>query len=62
MLLVKQLITHDPMDEVCISEFPLKTLPETQLTSCLNMLNYFQMGKSHMCLISKTPGLKDKVV
>lgn len=63
MLLVKQLITYDPMDEVCISEFPLKTLPETlPSTSCLNMLNYFQMGKSHMCLISKTPGLEQGCV
>ncbi|XBW38055.1 hypothetical protein QEN19_003642 [Hanseniaspora menglaensis] len=59
MLLVKQLITYDPMDEVCISEFPLKTLPETlPSTSCLNLLNYFQTGKSHMCLISETPGLE----
>lgn len=63
MLLVKQLITYDPMDEVCISEFPLKTLPETlPTTSCLNMLNYFQMGKSHMCLISQTPGLEQGCV
>lgn len=59
MLLVKQLITYDPMDEVCISDFPLKTLPETlPSTSCLNLLNYFQTGKSHMCLISETPGLE----
>ena len=59
MLLVKQLITYDPMDEVCISEFPLKTLPETlPTTSCMNLLNYFQLGKSHMCLISETPGLE----
>jgi metal transporter CNNM len=57
MLLVRTLITYDPEDSFPISSFPLATLPETRPdTSCLNILNYFQEGKSHMVVVSKTPG------
>lgn len=57
MLLVRILISYDPEDELPISSFPLATLPETSLnTSCLNILNYFQEGKSHMVVVSETPG------
>lgn len=57
MLLVRTLITYDPEDAFPISSFPLATLPETKPdTSCLNILNYFQEGKSHMIVISDTPG------
>lgn len=57
MLLVRTLITYDPEDNFPISSFPLATLPETRPdTSCLNILNYFQEGKSHMVVVSKTPG------
>lgn len=57
MLLVRTLITYDPEDNFPISSFPLATLPETgPETSCLNILNYFQEGKSHMVVVSKNPG------
>lgn len=57
MLLVRILISYDPEDALPISSFPLATLPETSLnTSCLNILNYFQEGKSHMVVVSENPG------
>ncbi|ANB13544.1 Mam3p [Sugiyamaella lignohabitans] len=57
MLLVRILITYDPEDALPISSFPLATLPETGPdTSCLNILNYFQEGKSHMIIVSDNPG------
>lgn len=57
MLLVRVLISYDPEDALPVSNFPLATLPETSLeTSCLNILNYFQEGKSHMIVVSNTPG------
>lgn len=57
MLLVRTLITYDPEDCLPISSFALATLPETYPdTSCLNILNYFQEGKSHMVAVSTRPG------
>ncbi|KAI0477190.1 hypothetical protein GGR56DRAFT_636209 [Xylariaceae sp. FL0804] len=57
MLLVKILITYDPEDGKRVRDFALATLPETRPeTSCLDILNFFQEGKSHMVLISETPG------
>lgn len=57
MLLVKILITYDPEDGKKVNEFPLATLPETRPeTSCLDILNFFQEGKSHMVLVSEYPG------
>ncbi|CAH01224.1 Mam3p [Kluyveromyces lactis] len=57
MLLVRVLISYDPDDCLPVSHFPLATLPETApQTSCLNILNYFQEGKSHMCVVSRDPG------
>ncbi|KAI5952539.1 MAM3 [Candida jiufengensis] len=57
MLLVRVLISYDPEDSLPVASFPLATLPETGTdTSCLNILNYFQEGKSHMIIVSETPG------
>ncbi|KAM9933908.1 hypothetical protein OXX80_006490 [Metschnikowia pulcherrima] len=57
MLLVRVLISYDPEDALPVASFPLATLPETAAdTSCLNILNYFQEGKSHMIVVSDTPG------
>jgi metal transporter CNNM len=57
MLLVRVLISYDPEDALPVASFPLATLPETGLeTSCLNILNYFQEGKSHMIVVSEYPG------
>ncbi|ODV95451.1 hypothetical protein PACTADRAFT_50171 [Pachysolen tannophilus NRRL Y-2460] len=58
MLLVRVLISYDPEDALPVASFPLATLPETsEDTSCLNILNYFQEGKSHMVIVSETPGM-----
>ena len=57
MLLVKILITYDPEDALRVREFALATLPETAPdTSCLDIVNFFQEGKSHMVLVSDFPG------
>ncbi|KAF3905226.1 hypothetical protein ABW21_db0202185 [Orbilia brochopaga] len=57
MLLVKILITYDPEDAMKVADFPLATLPETAPeTSCLDIVNFFQEGKSHMVLVSDSPG------
>jgi len=57
MLLVKVLITYDPEDARPVHEFSLATLPETaEDTSCLDIVNFFQEGKSHMVLVSEYPG------
>ncbi|RPA84775.1 DUF21-domain-containing protein [Ascobolus immersus RN42] len=57
MLLVKILITYDPEDAWKVSDFNLATLPETAPdTSCLDIVNFFQEGKSHMVLVSEHPG------
>lgn len=57
MLLVKDLIAYDPEDGKEVSTFPLRPLPETapDLT-LLSTLNYFQTGRSHMLLVSTSPG------
>lgn len=57
MLLVKILITYDPEDCKKVRDFALATLPETRPeTSCLDIINFFQEGKSHMVLVSDSPG------
>jgi metal transporter CNNM len=57
MLLVKMLITYDPEDCKPVRDFALATLPETRAeTSCLDIVNFFQEGKSHMVLVSDNPG------
>lgn len=57
MLLVKMLITYDPEDAKPVRDFALATLPETSPeTSCLDIVNFFQEGKSHMVLVSENPG------
>ena len=56
MLLVKILITYDPEDCKAVRDFALATLPETYPdTSCLDIVNFFQEGKSHMVLVSDNP-------
>lgn len=57
MLIVKKLISYDPSKAQQISSFPLSILPETGPDStCLDALNYFQQGRSHILLVSTTPG------
>ncbi|KAL9553875.1 hypothetical protein MBANPS3_003081 [Mucor bainieri] len=57
MLLVKSLISYDVDDKLPVSHFQLSALPETSPeTSCLDILNFFQEGKSHMAIVSSYPG------
>jgi CBS domain containing-hemolysin-like protein len=52
MLLTKQLITYDPEDALPLKQLSLSTLPETGPdTSCLDILNFFQEGKSKVEII-----------
>lgn len=47
MLLTKRLITYDPEDAAAVKTLHISTLPETGPdTSCLDILNFFQEGKS----------------
>ncbi|SCZ89656.1 BZ3500_MvSof-1268-A1-R1_Chr9g10528 [Microbotryum saponariae] len=57
MIIVKKLISYDPSQAMPVSTFPLSVLPETSPEStCLDALNYFQQGRSHILLVSSTPG------
>lgn len=57
MLLVKTLITYDPEDKIPVREVQLGAIVETRPeTSCLDIINFFQEGKSHLVLVSDVPG------
>ncbi|KNZ55899.1 hypothetical protein VP01_254g4 [Puccinia sorghi] len=57
MLLVKHLISYDPEDAKPVRDFQLSNLPEgSPDMTCLEALNYFQQGRSHMLLVSSQPG------
>ncbi|KKO99443.1 hypothetical protein THAR02_08443 [Trichoderma harzianum] len=57
MLLVKTLITYDPEDRILVRDVQLGAVVETRPeTSCLDIINFFQEGKSHMVLVSEFPG------
>ncbi|GAA5974567.1 hypothetical protein JCM21900_001746 [Sporobolomyces salmonicolor] len=57
MLIVKKLISYDPEDEKVLGDMSLSVLPEVGPdATCLDILNYFQQGRSHILLVSETPG------
>ncbi|KAF9091381.1 hypothetical protein BGX23_005224 [Mortierella sp. AD031] len=57
MLLVKRLITYDPEDHIPVRQFKISSLPEAAPnTSCLDILNFFQEGRSHMAIVTSEPG------
>ncbi|CAG8561016.1 5864_t:CDS:10 [Paraglomus occultum] len=57
MLLVKKLINYDFRQASPVRDFPLCSLPETApTTSCLDILKFFQEGRSHMVVVSEDPG------
>ncbi|KAG0364186.1 hypothetical protein BC939DRAFT_510101 [Gamsiella multidivaricata] len=57
MLLVKRLITYDPEDHIAVRHFTINSLPEAAPdTSCLDILNFFQEGRSHMAMVTSEPG------
>ncbi|KAK7448454.1 hypothetical protein VKT23_013716 [Stygiomarasmius scandens] len=57
LLLIKKLIQYDPSQSLPVSSFSLSILPEAPPTiNCFQALDYFQTGRSHILLISDTPG------
>lgn len=57
MLLVKRLITYDPEDHIPVRQFTINSLPEAAPnTSCLDILNFFQEGRSHMAIVTSDVG------
>lgn len=57
ILLVKTLITYDPEDAIPVHDVQLGAVVETRPeTSCLDIINFFQEGKSHLVLVSEFPG------
>jgi len=58
LLLVKKLLTYDLTKTVKVSDVPLLILPEAGPSiNCFQALDYFQTGRAHLLLLSKTPGI-----
>ncbi|KAF8870596.1 hypothetical protein CPB84DRAFT_1801877 [Gymnopilus junonius] len=58
LLLVKKLLTYDPSKGLPVSSFALGILPEAQPSiNCFQALDYFQTGRAHLLLVSRTPGI-----
>ncbi|KAH6901111.1 hypothetical protein BKA70DRAFT_1524767 [Coprinopsis sp. MPI-PUGE-AT-0042] len=52
-----QLLTYDPAKAMPVSSFSLSILPEALPNiNCFQALDYFQTGRAHLLLISRTPG------
>ncbi|KZT09046.1 DUF21-domain-containing protein [Laetiporus sulphureus 93-53] len=57
LLLLKKLIIYDPSQRLPVSSFALSILPEADPSiNCFQALDYFQTGRAHLLLLSKTPG------
>jgi len=57
LLLVKKLLTYDPSCASTVSNFALSILPEARPEiNCFQALDYFQTGRAHLLLLSRTPG------
>ncbi|KAG1741886.1 uncharacterized protein EDB91DRAFT_1052285 [Suillus paluster] len=57
LLLIKKLLMYDPAQGLPVSHFPLTILPEAPPSiNCFQALDYFQTGRAHLLLISRTPG------
>ncbi|KAF7329991.1 hypothetical protein MKEN_00265400 [Mycena kentingensis (nom. inval.)] len=57
LLLVKKLLRVDTSQARTVSSLPLSILPEAHPgISCFQALDYFQTGRAHLLLISRTPG------
>ncbi|KIM81896.1 hypothetical protein PILCRDRAFT_821253 [Piloderma croceum F 1598] len=58
LLLIKKLLVYDPTKALPVSHFPLSILPEARPSiNCFQALDYFQTGRAHLLLISRTPGI-----
>ncbi|KAI5992226.1 hypothetical protein EDD15DRAFT_2168492, partial [Pisolithus albus] len=52
-----QLLIYDPSKSLPVSHFKLSILPEAHPTiNCFQALDYFQTGRAHLLLVSRTPG------
>ncbi|KAH9487394.1 hypothetical protein JR316_0001469 [Psilocybe cubensis] len=57
LLLIKKLLTYDAKKALPVSSFALSILPEAHPTlNCFQALDYFQTGRAHLLLVSRTPG------
>ncbi|KAF9561523.1 DUF21-domain-containing protein [Agrocybe pediades] len=57
LLLIKKLLAYDPSKALPVSAFPLSILPEAHPSiNCFQALDYFQTGRAHLLLVSRTPG------
>jgi len=57
LLLVKKLLTYDPAQALPVSYIKLSILPEALPSiNCFQALDYFQTGRAHLLLVSRTPG------
>ncbi|KAJ6554849.1 hypothetical protein B0H19DRAFT_1263143 [Mycena capillaripes] len=57
LLLIKKLLRYDPALALPVSSFSLSILPEARPSiNCFQALDYFQTGRAHLLLISRTPG------
>ncbi|KAJ7449199.1 hypothetical protein FB451DRAFT_1053392 [Mycena latifolia] len=53
-----QLVNYDPAMALHVSSFSLCILPEAHpRITCFQALDYFETGRTHLLLISVTPGL-----
>ncbi|KAH7906898.1 hypothetical protein BJ138DRAFT_566920 [Hygrophoropsis aurantiaca] len=58
LLLIKKLLVYDPAQALPVSHFPLSILPEAHPSiNCFQALDYFQTGRAHLLLISRSPGV-----
>jgi metal transporter CNNM len=58
ILLIKTILGYDPSKALPVSSFPLSILPEAHPSiNCFQALDYFQTGRSHLLLISRTPAV-----
>lgn len=57
LLLIKKLLRYDPATAKTVGQLPLSLLPEAKPNiSCFQALDYFQTGRSHLLLLTHTPG------
>lgn len=60
LLLIKKLLRYDPQTAKTVGQLPLSLVPEAKPTiNCFQALDYFQTGRSHLLLLTNTPGVSD---
>ncbi|KAG1741816.1 uncharacterized protein EDB91DRAFT_1129507, partial [Suillus paluster] len=58
LLLIKKLLVYDPARALPVSDFKLSILPEAYPSiNCFQALDYFQTGRAHLLMVSRTPGI-----